>query len=109
MLANLDIDVFTIAREILCKIARAPNDVSYNAGRASADVIIYRRRPAPVRYVTTQEKSSKSSGARAIIKFAGGVHIAKIVRCQVCDHSSTRVFYQCPHLLSALGPYRIVM
>ena len=34
MLANLDIDVFTIAREILCKIARAPNDVSYNAGRA---------------------------------------------------------------------------
>jgi len=28
-------------------------------GRASADVIIYRRRPAPVRYVSTQEKIPK--------------------------------------------------
>ena len=30
-------------------------------GRASADVIKYRRRPAPVRYVTTQEKILKNS------------------------------------------------
>ena len=52
-------------------------------GLAPADVFIYRRRTAPVRYVTTQEKiSKKSSGARAIIKFAGDVHIAEIVRYQ---------------------------
>ena len=29
-----------------------------------------------------RENSQKSSGARAIIKFAGDVHIAEIVRCQ---------------------------
>ena len=29
---------------------------AYNAGQVSAYVIIYRRRPAPVRYVTTQRK-----------------------------------------------------
>jgi len=29
-------------------------------GQASADVFIYRRRPAPVRYVTTQKKILKN-------------------------------------------------
>ena len=57
------------ARENSCKIGRAPCGVRlifYNASRAPydivapADVFIYRRRTAPVRYVTTQEKILKN-------------------------------------------------
>jgi len=62
-MANFDIHIFIIARENSCNIYRAPYGVrliSYNAGRASADVFIYRRRPAPVRYVTTQKKILKN-------------------------------------------------
>jgi len=85
-MANFDVNVYIIARDNSCKIGRAPYGVRlifYNDGRAPADVFIYRRRTAPVRYVTTQEKIlKKSSGARAIIKFAGDVQIAEIVRCQ---------------------------
>jgi len=61
MIAHFDIYVFMIARENVfhpCKIARAPYGalvISNNAGRASADAVICRRRPAPVRYETTQE------------------------------------------------------
>jgi len=62
-MANFDIIVFILAREHSCKIGRAPYGVrliSYNAGRAFADVCIYRRWPAPVRYVITQEKILKN-------------------------------------------------
>ena len=62
-MANFDINAFIIARENSCKIGRAPYGVRlipYNAGRAPYDVFIYRRRPAPVRYVTTQEKTLKN-------------------------------------------------
>jgi len=58
---EFDINVYIIARENLfypCKIGRESYGVrliSYNAGWAPYDVIIYKRRPAPVRYVTTQE------------------------------------------------------
>ena len=34
--------------------------LSYNAGKASADIIISRRWSAPVQYVTTQEKNLKN-------------------------------------------------
>jgi len=63
MMANFDIHIFIIARENSFKIDRAPYGVrlnSYNAGRASADVFIYRRRSAPVRYVITQKKLLKN-------------------------------------------------
>jgi len=66
IMANFDIKVYIIARENLfhpCKIGLAPYGVrliSYNAGRSSAGVIIYRWRPAPVRYVTTQGKLLKN-------------------------------------------------
>jgi len=60
-MANFDIIVYIIARENVfhpCKIGVRLN--SYNAVRAPADDIIYRRRPPPVRYVTTQEKFLKN-------------------------------------------------
>ena len=62
-MANFDIHIFIIARENSCKIDRAPYGVRlifYNAGRAPYDVFICRRRPAPVRYVTTQKKILKN-------------------------------------------------
>jgi len=69
-MANFDINIFITARENSCKIGRVQYGVrliSYNAGRApydiglaSADVIIYRRRPATVRYVITQKKTLKN-------------------------------------------------
>jgi len=62
-MANFNINVSIIARENSCKIGRATHGVRLISkrhrtvpGRASADVFIYRRRPAPLRYVTTQEK-----------------------------------------------------
>jgi len=59
MMANFDINVYIIASENLfhlCQIGPyGVRLISYNAGRASGDVIIYRRRPAPVWYVTTQD------------------------------------------------------
>ena len=88
-------DLYIYARENSCKngpgTVRCPADLLQMPagtirhrtvpGRTSADVIIYRRRPAPVRYVTMQEIFFKSSGAQ-VIKFAGNVQIAEIVRCQ---------------------------
>jgi len=51
--------------------------------KTSADVFIYRRRLAPVRYVTTQEKIHENRPVPGpITKFAGDVQIAEIVRCQ---------------------------
>ena len=63
---NFYIMVYIIARKNLFhpyKIGWAPYGdrlIYYNADRAPYDVIIYSRRPAPVRYVTTQEKTIKS-------------------------------------------------
>jgi len=72
-MANVDIIVYITARENVfrpCKIGRALYGVrliSYNAVRAPygarpgiADDVIYRSRPPPVRYVTTQEKFLKN-------------------------------------------------
>jgi len=70
-MANFYINVFIIAHANLCKIGRAPYGVrliSYNGTVrhctvpvwAPADVFIYRRRTAPVRYVTMQEKILKN-------------------------------------------------
>jgi len=63
MTANFHINEFTIAPENSRKIGRAPCGVrliSYNAVRCPAwhrpMLFIYIRRPAPVRYVITQEK-----------------------------------------------------
>jgi len=61
MKANFDIMVYIVAREKMflpCTKGRAQYDVwqiSNNAGRASVDVIIYRR--WPIRYGNTQKKS----------------------------------------------------
>ena len=60
MMANFDINVVITARENSCKIGRASYSVwliSYNAVRASADIVINRRWSAPVQYVTTQENN----------------------------------------------------
>jgi len=69
-MAIFNVNVFIIARENSCKIGLAQCGVRlifYNAGRAPydivrcpADVFIYRRRTAPVRYVTTKEKILKN-------------------------------------------------
>jgi len=62
-MANFYVNVSIISRENSCKIGRAPYGVRlifYNAGRAPADVFIYRRRTVPVRYVTTQKKIIKN-------------------------------------------------
>ena len=60
MIAKFYINVYIIARANICNpCTYGTRLIYYNAGRASADVIIYRRRPAPVRYVTTQEKILK--------------------------------------------------
>ena len=62
-MAEFDINVLINARENSCKIGRAPYGVRlifYNAGRAPADDFMYRRRTAPVRYVTTPEKILKN-------------------------------------------------
>jgi len=94
MAANCDLNVFIISRENSYKIGRALYGVwliflqrrrvtvrhCTVLGRAPADVFIYRRQTAPVRYVTTQEKILQNRPA--IIKFAGDVHIAEIVRWQ---------------------------
>ena len=50
---------------------------------------MYRRRPPPVRYVTTQKKFlKKSAGARTIIKFAGDLKSLKsYVVNFICDRS----------------------
>jgi len=83
MMANVDINVYIIARESLLHPCTVP-------GRASADVITYKRRPALVRYVTHTRENSQNqlSGARLIIKFAGDLQIAEIVWRQLfCDHS----------------------
>ena len=74
----------------MCKLAsNIVRLIFYNAGQASADVIIYRHWSAPVRYVTKQEKTLKKSyGAGAIIKWAGVVQMVKIMLWQfICDHN----------------------
>ena len=61
-MAHFYVNLIIIARENSCKIGRAPYGVRlifYNTGRAPYD-IVYRRRTAPVRYVTTQEKVLKN-------------------------------------------------
>jgi len=63
IMANFYVNVYIISRENSYKIGRVPYGVRlifYNAGRASADVFIYRRRTVPIRYVTTQEKILKN-------------------------------------------------
>jgi len=63
-MVKIDISVNIITREFHpCKIGRAPlqrqpGTVRCRAvpSRASGDVHIHRRRPAPVRYVTTKDK-----------------------------------------------------
>jgi len=89
MVTNFDINVYIIARENSCKIDRAPYGFSYNAGRASADVIVYRRRPAPVRYVTTQEKNLKN---RPVLgRLSNSPVMWKLLKLYdasfICDHS----------------------
>jgi len=88
MLSNFDVIVYIIAHETLfhpCKIGWTLHGawlISYNAGQASADVII--STPVCSRRICDQarENSKKSSSAREIIKFAGYAQIDKIVRCQ---------------------------
>ena len=88
MMANFDINEFTIAPEKSRKIGRAPYDVrliSYNAVRRPAGhrpMLLYKT-PAGARTICdhARENSEKSSGARAIIKFADDVQIGEIVRC----------------------------
>ena len=63
MVENFDINVFIITGIGRCYHIQTP---------AGARTICDHAR----------EKSLKSSGARAIIKFAGDVQIAEIVRCQ---------------------------
>ena len=69
---NFYINVLIIARENSCKISRAPYGRCYHI-----------QTPAGARTICdhAREKSLKSSGARAIIRFAGDVQIAEIVRC----------------------------
>jgi len=65
-MANVDFNLHVIAREnlfhpyvaglIFYNAGRAP----YDKVRASADVIVYRLRPALVRSVSTQEKNLKT-------------------------------------------------
>ena len=88
-MANFDINEFTIAHENSRKIGRAPYGVrliSYNAVRCPAGhrPMLSDKTPAGARTICdhARENSSKSSGARAIIKFAGDVQIGEIVRCQ---------------------------
>jgi len=60
-------------------------------GRTSADVIIYRRRPAPVRYVTTQEKILKNRPVPG--RLSNSPVMCKSLKSYdvsfICDHSIT--------------------
>ena len=78
-MANFYIHIFIIARENSCKIDRAPYGARPGIGRC-----FHIQTPAGARTICdhAKENSYKSSGARAIIKFAGDVQIAEIVRCQ---------------------------
>jgi len=97
-MANFDITVFIIARENVFhpfQIDRALYGVrliSYNRtvpGRASADDIIYRRRPPPVRYVTTQEKFLKNRPVPGRLSNWPVMckSLKSYVVCFICDHS----------------------
>jgi len=97
-MANFDVNVYIIARENSCKIGRAPYGVRlifYNAVRAPADVFIYRRRTAPVQYVTTQEKYLKN-------RLVPGRLLNSPVMCTsqksydvsfICDHSISQAIW----------------
>jgi len=91
IIANFDKNVFVIARTKLCKIGRAPYGVrliSYNADRAPSDVFIYRRRTAPVRYVTTQEKILKNRPVPGRLSNSSVMCTAlKSYVSFICDHS----------------------
>ena len=81
---DIHVNVLINARENSCKIGRAPYGVRlifYNAGTGRC---FHMQTPDGARTICdhARENSLKSSGARAIIKFAGDVHIAEIVRCQ---------------------------
>ena len=81
---DINVGLYIIAREKLfhpCKIGRAPYGVHARPGICWCYHIPM---PASARTICNhaRENSLKSSGARAIIKFAGDVQIAKIVRCQ---------------------------
>ena len=88
-MAKFDINEFFIAPENSRKIGRAPYGVrliSYNTVRCPAGhrPMLSYKTPAGARTICdhARENSLKSSGARAIIKFAGDVQIGEIVRCQ---------------------------
>jgi len=102
--SEFDINVYFIAPENLfhpCKIDRKSYGVRlifYNASWAPYDIV---RCPAGHRPMLSYTDAGRRPydrwprkknyfGARAIIKFAGDVQIAEIVRCQfICDHSIT--------------------
>jgi len=82
MVTNFDINVYIIARKkgVLKRpgTVRCPADLLQRRsgavrhltvpGRASADVSIYRRRSAPLRYVTTQEKIAMLSSDAVFVR-----------------------------------------
>ena len=100
MMASFDINEFTIAPENSRKIGRASYGVwlrSYNAVRCPAGhrPMLYdiRRRPAPVRYVTTQVKILKNrpvpgqlSNSPVMYKSVKSYNVSFI-----CDHSISPV------------------
>jgi len=93
MMVNVDINVYIIAHENLCKISWVLYSVwliSYNTcwaparSRGRACLCYHIQTPARARTICdhARENSYKSSGAQATIKFAGDVQIAEIIRCQ---------------------------
>ena len=95
MMATFDINEFTIAPENSRKIGRAPCGlrlISYNAVRCPAGhrpMSHIRRRPAPVRYVTTQEKILKNRQVPR--RLSNSPVMCKSVKSYdvsfICDHS----------------------
>ena len=109
-MANFDINVFIIAREkfvlnrpgtVRCPadlLQRRPGSVRHRTvpGRTSADVFIYRRRPAPVRYVTTQEKILKNRPAPG--RLSNSPVMCKSLKSYdvsfICDHSINKYHFK---------------
>ena len=95
MMANFDTNIFIIARENSCKIDRAPYGVRLISYNASADVFIYRRRPAPVRYVTSQKKILKNRPVPG--RLSNSPVMSKSLKSYdvsfICDRSITRVCF----------------
>jgi len=100
-MANFDKNVFIIALKIRVKsytvrcpidlLQRRPGTVRNRMvpGRGSADVFIYRRRSAPVRYVTTQEKNLKNRPVPG--RLSNSPVMCKSLKSYdvsfICDHS----------------------